>query len=47
MSARRYEQNAVRTGRYLIRKHMPPAEFRAVRDLIEQKVKGLLVELQD
>jgi protein-tyrosine-phosphatase len=26
-------------------KHLPPDEFRAVRDLIERKVKGLLAEL--
>jgi len=26
-------------------KHMPPSQFRAVRDLIESKVKGLLAKL--
>lgn len=28
-------------------KHLPPEEFRKVRDLIEEKVKALLAELQD
>jgi len=35
-------QRTASTGRLLTAKNMQPAEFRQVRDLIEQKVKDIL-----